>query len=244
MPSSLTMLHCLRLQQPGRQYSDSKVHMQDAAQLKQFLQCNQPMLLVSCNNRAEKSLFLSNLISHCDPQKIFFRLKGRLNLHPTLLTELFSKHWAVNSHAANRKKTGISFDHIFASLKTHGQHCLLIVERAHLLPISILEMLCRLADHQTINGTHIQIILLGHPEIIPTINKLYLGNINIPAILQLSSAKKIKPPLYFPTSIAAQRSFPITLFILFASGFLWWKTQASGVSSFSIEKSIPIYYNH
>lgn len=219
--------------------------MQDAAQLKQFLQSNQPMLLVSCNNRAEKSLFLSNLISHCDPQKIFFRLKGRPNFHPALLPELFSKHWAIQYNAVNRKKARTSLDDILACLKTHRQHCLLIVEQAHLLPSPVLGILCQLAHYQEKNGTHIQIVLLGYPEIMSTINGLYLEKFNMPAMLQLSSIKKIKPESYFSAPIAIQRNFSAVLFILFTSGFLWWKTQASGVSSFStFEKSIPIYYDH
>ncbi|GEM_PF-4962460 len=214
--------------------------MQDAAQLKQFLQSSQPMLLVSCNNRAEKSLFLSNLISHCDPQKIFFRLKGRPNFHPALLPELFSNHWAIQYNGFNRKKTRKSLDDIVACLKTHGQHCLLIVEQAHLLPSPVLSILCQLAHHQEKNGTHIQIVLLGYPEIISIINELYLEKFNIPEMLQLSPSKKIKSESYFSAPIAIQRNFSAVLFILFASGFLWWKTQASGVSSFAIvEKSIP-----
>ncbi len=190
------------------------------------------MLLVSCNNRAEKSLFLSNLISHCDPQKIFFRLKGRPNFHPALLPELFTKHWAIQNNTGNRKKSQASFDHILTCLKTHGQHCLLIIEQAHLLPLPVLEILCRLAHHQTENGTHIQIVLLGYPEIMSKINGLYLEKHSAPEMLRLTPIKKIKTNTYPSAPIAIQRNFSAVLFILFASGFLWWKTQATGVSSF------------
>lgn len=201
--------------------------MQDAVELKSFLHSPKPMLLIIGKTGGHKTPLLPKAISFSDPNHMVLRLKGRPNLQPAILTTLLSKHWAIQATKSIDDESHETLDHMLNCLYAQNQTCLLLVEQAHLLPVSILTALCHLSQQQENKTVRIRMILVGYPELISKIHALYSKKFSHPHIIYLSTLKNShkKWDRYRQTP----QIKIIAAFLLIMSGFLWWKTEENRV---------------
>ena len=201
--------------------------MQDAFELKNFLHSPKPTLLIIGKTRSHKTHLLSKAISFSDPNHMVLRLKGRSNLQPSTLTTLFSKHWAIQSSETDELESHAQLDHALNCLYLQNQTCLLLVEQAHLLPISVLTALCHLSHQQENKSICVRIILVGCPELVSKINALYPKKFPLPNAIYLAEITNTpkKRKRYWQTQ-GAKTMMALTLCM---SGFLWWKMQENSV---------------
>ena len=201
--------------------------MQDAVELKSFLHSPKPMLLIIGKTGGHKTPLLSKAIAFSDPNHMVLRLKGRSNLAPSILTTLFSKHWAIQATQSSDEESHKTLDHALNCLYAQNQTCLLLVEQAHLLPISILTALCHLSHQQENKSICVRMILVGYPEVISKINALYLEKFSRPPVIYLTAPMNAtkKWDRYWQT----RQIKIISTLVLCMSGFLWWKTQENRV---------------
>ncbi len=195
--------------------------MRDTDELKNFLQSTDPMLLILGTTGGRKIPLLTQAISFSSPNQMVLRLKGRSNLQPSVLTELLSKHWAVQFDGITTGNLNDALNRIIDCLRARKETCLLLVEQAHLLPTSILDALCHLSQQQANKSVTIRIILAGYQELISKINMLSLKKFEKPREIYLRNnthKKKFQKKIMAPIMLA-----------LCLSGFLWWKTQGSRV---------------
>lgn len=166
--------------------------MQDAAELKRFLNSDRPLLLILGTGHFHKSQLLSKAFVLSDPKNMVFRLKGRGSVTPTFLIKLFSKHWAITKKEFHSHRIEEILDYNMDCLIAYEQKCLLLVEQAHLLPISVLALLCHLSQRQENKPLCIQIILAGHPELSSKISALNTKKLTKPPVIYLSPITKNK----------------------------------------------------
>ncbi len=160
--------------------------MQEAIQLKHFFQSKKPMLLLLGKHGAQRTEILSQAITFTTPDQMVLRLKGKTTCKPDNLTSIFKKHWAVNIKPSdNRLNTQL--DEILECLTRQKQSCVLLIDHANLLPISVLAALCHLSHKQENQFIAIRIILAGHESLASKINALYLKKFAFPPVINLSS---------------------------------------------------------
>ena len=201
--------------------------MQDATELKQFLESTRPMLLALGNTRDQQSEFLEKLTALSNPNHIIFQLKAHAHLQPPVLIKLLSKHWATREKIGNDKRFNKTFVDILDCFYAQEQTCLLYIKKAHLLSISVLAALCYLAQQQE-SRPCIKIILIGQAELVSKINALYLKKFMKPEVVRLPTVtKKIITRELMP----AQPQKIIALSLMIAFGLIWWTIQKAGVSS-------------
>lgn len=203
--------------------------MRDTDALKDFLQSDESMLLITNEVGERKTPLLTKAITLSNPDHMVFRLKGRPNTQPAALANLLSKHWAVQFDA-NQTSISEKLSAAINCLNTHKQSCLLLVEQAHLLPMAVLNTLCHLSHAQTNKPAVVRIILAGYPEFISKINAFHFKNFASPRVIYIKN-NAIAP-------ITPQRLLPIIAITLCLTGFLWWKIQGS-VVLFHVHSSTP-----
>ncbi len=217
--------------------------MQDAIALKQFLQSVNPLLLILGTIGSRKTDLLSKAIDYSDPNHMVLRLKGRSNLPPSILMTVFSKHWALKTVGDEAIGINEKLNCIIKCLEEQQQHCLLLVEQAHLLPMTILNALCHLNHIQENKSIAIRIILVGYPELASKISALTSKNAGELNVIYLNkmptqSIPQKREPFWQTRSVKT-----VAVLVLCMSGFLWWKMQESRVL-FHDSDSIPMHAHH
>jgi len=200
--------------------------------LTDFLTSEKPMLLILGNRGSDKTKLLSDAVSHCDPSTMILRLKGRMRLHPTVLPELFRKHWAVATNENDRLNE--SLNSIIQCLHTQQQTCLLLIDNAHLLSIAVLAALCHLAHQQENKRVVIRMVLAGNAELVSKINALYLKKFTRPPTIRLPDPipqnhmrrfSFASPKQFFSVAIQAHSIKIISAATLILVGFFFWKME-------------------
>lgn len=138
-----------------------------------FLHSDEPLLLIVGQRHSGKSELLSALVDKIQVSRPVMRLRGKANLTPTDLTELLSKHWAIDLDR-QRKRVQESLDAVLLQLQQHDQRCVLVVEHAHLLSLSVLAAIVHLAltQSESEGETRLHVVLSGQASLVESLQRL------------------------------------------------------------------------
>ena len=209
--------------------------MQEALELKKFFDTKKPMLLLLGEKNNSRANVLEKAATFTTPDQMVLRLKGKPTCQPKTLAELVHKHWAVNIDIDNDSRLNTQFNEIIECLTSQKQSCVLLIDHAHQLPISVLAALCHISHQQENKFIAIRIVLAGQASLGSKINALYLKKFAFPPVItipEITPPKKRKP--------ANQRRFfqNHKIKIIAGVGLVF-----SSVTLWQIEQHTPSLYN-
>lgn len=179
------------------QDDDNQPHTERSQQLnaiKDFLQSQKPLMLIVGEKNSGKTNLLTDIILQVRASRHIIRVQGHPNLHPSQLTKVLSKHWTVeNIDKDQRIETQL--DQMLDGLTEHHQACILIIDDAHLLSLSVLAALTHLATQQDGKPTPLHLLLSGHAALSEKMNSLQTRDIPqliVGALSRKDAFQKIK----------------------------------------------------
>lgn len=200
--------------------------------LQDYLESQRPLLLLVHAIRSHRKHWLAKTKTLLNPDEIIFRIRGKPNLTSDALDTLLSQHWAVRYNNSDAKTWAERLNFVLHCLTEHNQRCVLIIEQAHLLSPTFLQVLCYLSYQQENKSPHIRIIMAGHPDLIQTIDALYLKQFKRPVIIHASDIVLTENEPHFSQVRGALSKFwnmhsikTLAVLALCISGFLWFKMQ-------------------
>jgi len=154
----------------GRNQNDAGKMQQHLQSLQQFLTSSNPLLMVSGEVGSGKTILLDQFVSQIRITKQVLRIRGQAKFQPANLIRLLSKHWATKGFRKTAKLE-TQLQQMLDGLSHHDQHCILVVDDAHLLPFSVLAALSHLAVIQSEN-VHLHVVLSGRRGLISKMQSL------------------------------------------------------------------------
>jgi len=134
--------------------------------LKRFLQSNEPMLLMLDDSdgpngtESHHTELLDDLVESVKISRYLIRLSGSKTIRPDQLVRLLSKHWSAQGrrHCIGLKN---QLDDFVMGLSEHDQSCVLIVEDAHSVSLSVLAAFIHLSIYQERQKNRITSYIIG-----------------------------------------------------------------------------------
>lgn len=148
------------MSEAAQQIKSERLHQLNV--IKRFLQSPQSLILLVGERESGKTQLLDDVITQMRASRMIIRLQATPNLTPSQLAEAISKHWAIkNADKAARIETQL--DKMLEGLTKHSQQCILVIDDAHLLSLSVLAAISHLATQQDGKAIHLHILLTGRP---------------------------------------------------------------------------------
>ena len=138
----------------ANQLSAKQLHKMNA--VKRHLQSHSPLMLIVGEKGSGKTNLLTDIILQMRVSRSIIRVQGRQKLHPTQLVNVLSKHWTTKSINEDQRLEN-QLDEVLNELAKHNQSCILVIDDAQLLSLSMLAALTHLATQQ--NGKKIHLHL-------------------------------------------------------------------------------------
>lgn len=177
--------------------------MQEAVKINDFFKSKKPLLLVLGNESSDRSELLAAARDLATTDQMILRIKGKSSFEPSALIHSLKKHWAIKIRKSD-KPLNEKLNDAIACLEAQQQSCILLIDQAHLLPISMLAALCHLSHQQEGHTISIRIILAGVDSLATKIQALYLKNFAPPPIIKLNPKQQTTPKKQNP---ANEKSF-------------------------------------
>ncbi len=162
--------------------------------VKRFLQAQNPLMLIVGEKGSGKTNLLTDIVLQMRASRHMLRLQGHQSLHPSQLAKVLSKHWAIK-HIDKNQRLENQLDQALSELAEHKQACILIVDDAHLLSLSMLAALTHLATQQDGKRVHLHLLLSGRPILSEKMNNLQTKSIpqlTVGALSRENAFRKIK----------------------------------------------------
>ena len=106
------------------------------------------MMLVLGKNNQSRSTLLAETTPFIHTDQMLLKVKGKSTLKPTEFVSLFKKHWAINEQLDTQAPLNSQLATVLDCLSKNQQSCVLVIDYAHLLPISVLAAICHLSFRQ------------------------------------------------------------------------------------------------
>jgi len=168
--------------------------LQQLNSIKRFLQSHNPLMLIVGEKDSARNNLLTDIVLQMRVSRHIIRLQSHHSIHPSQLVKVLSKHWAINNIDKNQRIEN-QLDQMLGGLAEHNQSCILVVDDAHLLSLSVLAGLSHLATQQDGNKVHLHLLLSGRPILSEKMNSLQTKDIpqlTISALSREEAFRKIK----------------------------------------------------
>jgi len=179
----------------ANQLSAKRLHKLNA--VKRHLQSHNPLMLIVGEKGSGKTNLLTDVILQMRVSRHIIRVQGRQKLHPSQLVNVLSKHWTTKN-INKEQRLESQLDEILDELSKHDQSCILVVDDAQLLSLSVLAALTHLATQQNGKKTHLYLLLSGRPILSEKMNSLQtkdIPQITLGALPRDAVFRKIKAKL-------------------------------------------------
>ncbi len=162
--------------------------------VKRFLESQNPLMLIVGEKGSGKTNLLSDIVLQMRVSRHIIRLQGQQGLHPSQLAKVLSKHWAVkNTDKDLRIESQIT--QMLDGLAEHKQSCVLVIDDAHLLSLSMLAALSHIATQQDGKPVCLHLLLSGRPILAEKMSNLQtkeIPQITVGALPREEAFRKIK----------------------------------------------------
>ena len=165
--------------------------------IKRFLYSSQSLMLIVGEKDSGKTNLLSDIVSQMRASRRVIRLQGTPNLRPLQFFNTLSKHWSIQN-VDKHQRIENQLDKMLDGLMKHHETCLLIIDDAHLLSLSMLAAISYLAMQQDSKCISLHILLTGRPVLSEKINSLQtkeIPKLTIGALSREAAFQKIKRSL-------------------------------------------------
>ena len=162
--------------------------------IKRFLQSERPLMLIVGEKDSGKTKLLTDITLQMRISRHVIRLQATPNLNPSQLVAAVSKHWEIR-HANQHERVENQLDEMLDGLIEHKQACILIIDDAHLLSLSVLAALSHLVTQQDGKHVYLHILLTGRPMLAEKINSLQTKDVprlTVGALTREEAFRKIK----------------------------------------------------
>lgn len=190
-------------------YQPSSKSIQQINDVKRFLNSQHALLLIIGEIASGKTTLLSEVVMQIRDARNIIRLQGTPKSTPSQLISTLSKHWEVESLDQDQRME-TQLDDLLNSLTNQNQSCILVIDDAHLLPLSALAAISYLVSQQDKKRARLHIILSGLPTLSEKISSLLtkeIQQITVGALSREEAFRKINglletAGLYLPHAAA------------------------------------------
>ena len=162
--------------------------------IKRFLQAERPLMLIVGEKDSGKTKLLTDITLQMRISRHVVRLQATPNLNPSQLIAAIAKHWEIR-HADQHERIEKQLDEMLGELIDNKRACILIIDDAHLLSLSVLAALSHLVTQQAGKRVYLHILLTGRPMLTEKINSLQTEDVprlTVGALTREEAFRKIK----------------------------------------------------